>query len=255
MKRPVTAFVLAALCFSLRARSQPIDEEGTASSPQAARAAFGGAFSERFVACYEAEGNALTPDDRTVIAEATAPLGVPLVRGLGDGDCEESEESVRRCADAVRALSCDDLARRMETLGAPAAAPPWAAGYARTLAERVATCYQVELDGATLTSEDRAGIDAFREQLGRALGMLESSGRCRVVETEVPACALSVRTLSCDALAARADEPTEGFARALTPPCTRMLRCDGIDAIVGEGVDANAAPPEDASETPSEAEP
>lgn len=254
MRRRVSPWVFAALCFSLRAGSQPIDEEGAASTPQAARAAFAAAFSERFVACYEAEGNALTPDDRAVIAEATAPLGVALVRGLGDGDCEESEESVRRCAEAVRALACDDLARRMETLGAPAAAPPWAAGYARTLAERVAACYQVELDGATLTSEDRAGVDAFREQLARSLGMLESSGRCRVVETEVPACALSVRTLSCDALAARADEPTEGLARSLTPPCARMLRCDGIDAIVGEGVDANAAP-DDASETTGDPEP
>lgn len=247
MTRRTHRWALAAMAVAWHTHAQPLpDEEDT--SGAAAGAMYSAALTDRFVACLGAEGHTPAPDDRAVIEDATRALATPLARAMPETACEEENEDVTACAAALRALSCEALAARMQSIGSRPQAPPpaWAQGYARALSERVGQCYLAEQDAATLSLEDSAALEGFRAQLSQTLGVLTQSGRCTVDENAVPGCGSSVRNLSCDALAARVDAPMEGFGQGVTPACAAMLRCNVADS------DAARDPPEDAAEVLAE---
>lgn len=215
--------------------------------PPVDTAVYAEALRERFVACLAAEGNTVTDEDRAVLGDVAASLGRGVARGLGGDGCDDTMEARARCAERVRALTCDDLATRLASPGAET--PAWAEGYARGLASRVGACAAAEHDAGVLGDDDRAALRAFEAGFGRALGAMTAAGACAVDEAAVPACARSVAVIPCEALGARlADEPA-AMARAVTPACAAMLRC-GARAL-----DDGGAEPDDATADPPLAEP
>lgn len=197
-------------------------------------AALGRAVADRFVACAGTEGAALTEDDRALVADSVAPMATAVARGLGAEECTTDPGAEARCIELVRAANCDALARGIQDApSATSAAPAWAEGHARTLAERMSTCLAAERD-AGASDEEIAALDGFRRSLGSTLGLLVASGRCRVDENAHPACALSLGALTCESLSRHLEEDPARLASGVTTECARFLRCGDGDASADE---------------------
>lgn len=199
---------------------------------------------QRLIACVEAEGQAVTPQDRGMLQDVAASLGPAVARGLCASGGEQPLAGAA-CVARIEAASCEALASSLGP-GAPAGVTAtWAAGLSRAVASRIEACAAQELDGETLSPEDRAVIPRFEAELARALSTLASAGVCEANENLLPACAASVAATSCDGLGARLEEDPTALARTVTPACQAMLRCGaaamddggaaaGDDASVGE---------------------
>ncbi len=213
----------------------PDPDEASVVAP-AASAALGRAVADRFVACAGAEGEALTEADRSTVADGVAPMASAVARGLGAEECTTDPAAEARCIELVRAADCDALARGLQS--APTArstepTPAWADGHARTLTARVSACLAAEHDGGT-SDEELAALNALRSSLGATLGLLVATGRCRVDENALPTCALSVGSLSCEALSHHLEEDPGRLASGVTPECARFLQCGDGDAGADE---------------------
>ena len=222
-------WIVVFAAFSGVARGQEVPDPEVAEVAETAprvSAALGRAVAERFIACAGTEGDAITEDDRSLIGDSVAPLADAVARGLGATDCAGSEAEAQ-CVDRVRAADCDALAHAMQDApssmsgGAP---PPWAESYARTLVERISTCYAAERDGA-VADDDRAALAGLRRSLASTVGLLVASGRCRIDENALSACVVSAGAIACDALATQLDGELSSIATSVTPDCARFLVC------------------------------
>jgi len=213
----------------------PDPDEASVVEP-AVSAALGRALADRFVACAGAEGEALTEADRSTVADGVAPMAPAVARGLGAEECTTDPAAEAACIELVRSANCDALARGLQdapSAMSPTAAPAWADGHARTLTARLSTCLAAERDGGT-SNEELAALDGLRRALGATLGLLVSTGRCRVDENALPTCALSVGALSCDELSRHLEEDPGRLASGVTPECTLFLQCGDDDAGADE---------------------
>lgn len=241
-------WILGTLALAGAATGQELPDPDEATvTPPATSAALARAVADRFVACAGAEGESLGEADRALVTDAVAPLAVAVARGLGAEECATDPGAEARCIELVRAAECDALARGLQQAPAASAegAPPaWADGHARTLVERVSSCLAAERD-AGASDEELAALDGLRRSLGTTLGMLASTGRCRVDENAHPACAMSLSALSCEALARHLEEEPGRLASGVTPECARFLQC-------GPEGDAEVDPPTPGLEEPPE---
>jgi len=233
------AFALALIALAPIAFGQ--EGESDPDAPAGQRV-FGEALGERTAACMLAEGSPVSPEDRTVLADATAALGPSVARATCGDDAGESAAAQSRCLTRLREIPCDELASRLASPARAAAPPPaWAEGYARTLAQRLDACAAQEQEAGSLGDEDRAALAQFESGMASALGAMAATGACAADENALPACARSVAALSCDGLGARLVDDPGALARAVTPECAAMLRC-GAAALD----DAGAEAPDDA---------
>ncbi len=210
----------------------PDPDEASVAAP-AASAALGRAVVDRFVACAGAEGEALTEADRSAVADGVAPMAAAVARGLGAEECTPDPAAEARCIELVRAADCGALARGLEGVPSAMSSPGWADGHARTLVARVSACLAAEHDGGT-SDEERAALNGLQSSLGATLGLLVATGRCRVDENALPTCALSVGSLSCEALSHHLEEDPGRLAIGVTPECARFLQCGDGDAGADE---------------------
>lgn len=249
MRRPLALVVVLALTPAVRGQTEDPDPDLPA-APNAA--VYGDALVERFLSCLHEEGEAPTAEDRAVLADVAAALGPMVARNVGGDGCDDTPASQAACASRVRDLTCDQLAARLAPNAAPTAPPPpWAAGYARSVALRVRACAAQERDGATLDDDEQRALADFESGLAAALGAMQTTGACVVDENALPACARSLGATPCDGLGARLGDDPSALARTVTPACASMLRCgaaaldDGDAGADDAGADDVATPPAD----------
>ena len=238
-------WAVAIVAIAARVEGQEVPDPEVAEVPEAAQrvsAALGRAVAERFVACAGAEGDAVSEADRSLIADSVAPLGAAVARGLGATECA-GVEAEARCVELVNGAECEALAGALQSAPAAMSAAPtpaWAQGHARTLVDRIAACLTAERD-AGLSDDELASLAGLRSSLGATLGMLVSSGRCRLDENALASCALSLPALSCEALSQHLDEDPGSLASAVTPECGRFFRCGESGDAGTDDDDASAA--------------
>ncbi|MFO0605665.1 MAG: hypothetical protein U0324_20960 [Polyangiales bacterium] len=189
---------------------------------------------DRFGECYAAEGHPLSEVDRLLLREALSPLARVVTASLAEGQCADGGDDAR-CAAAVRKIPCGTFANLLRAPDA-ASAPAWAQGYARTLTDRIARCYAAET-GAPLSAEDARAVDGLRGAVAGSLASRAGDEGCAVDENQLPACAFSLQSAPCDALAQKLGGDAAGAPGRLTEACARVLRCEADDG------DADAAAP------------
>lgn len=181
---------------------------------------------DRFAECYAAEGQSLSETDRTVLREALSPLARVVTDSLAEAQCADGGDEAR-CAAAVKGISCAALAGLLQP-PAPATAPAWTQGYARTLTDRIAACFVAE-SGAPLGADESRAIEGFKGAITSALTASASDEGCRVDENQLPVCALSLRSMPCDSLAQKLDGDVAVAPGVLSDACLRVIRCEGGD--------------------------
>ena len=218
------------------AEGQEVADAGDAAVPSVGGGvALARAVADRFVECAAAEGEPLAEADRRLVEASVAPLAVATALGIGAEACTGDPAAEARCVDLVHGVDCATLAESLDA--APLAVtlagiPPWADGHARSMVQRVSACLVAERDGGASDAE-LTSLGALHQNLATALGAMVSSGRCHVAEVAMPACALSVQALSCEAIAGHLEEDIERFAVGPTPECAGFVVCGAAQSGAG----------------------
>ncbi len=219
----------------------------------------GDALVAKFGACFEAQGGALSDEDRAVLASASGDLVAAAdvtVNGVSCGAAaapDVTPPSAEACVAAANALPCDDFGAGIDHESASLAAlpppPPWAVTYVQALLGRTETCYAAEV-GSPVTTDQRAQLDGFGNELASGIGVAASGGACKVHEDQLASCTSWLAARACDALLTDLDhmlgQGSESSAEGGTPapsaaPTTTTADGVDVDTATDEELDAKLA--------------
>ena len=220
---------LASVGFDGVAQNRSPDAAAPASAPASPLAE---ALVARFAACHAAESRPLADTDFTLLRATLGARAVAVAGAVGALDCVGASHEAA-CVDALRSAACEPLASALAT-AMREAAPGWAAGYARVLAQRVGVCYAAEADGGAV-DDAREVLAAYERETAETLGALARSPGCRVNENFLPACSSAVAAMPCGSLGGRLENEPADQLRALGDACRRLVECAGDAGLTGHG--------------------
>lgn len=246
MMRWITCYrillLLAVACLVLT----PHPSEG---QPDAGTSTMAKAVLDKFLQCYQAEGAAVTQEDQDTLVQFINQMSTGLGGALG-GDCGATgPQAEQACAEAVKALKCDELAQELtgvlsKELGLSLTAfteiqtpEPWADTYAGAITDKVLLCYSAEL-GSQPNQADLDKVAEFRLQLGRVLSILTTKNKCTVNTSKLTTCSAAIKGMDCSTMAKELDNNGGQLLQGLQQACDRFLDC-GLDELEG----AIAQPP------------
>jgi hypothetical protein len=190
--------------------------------------ATGAALSSVLVRCMEQEAGSVTTEERALVAEFGPELATELASATAPLACGAGKLAEPSCADAVRALRCEQLATPLLAAGydklAEQRIDPALREYARALAERSVGCAL----GSDKDEAAQIATDVMASRLEVALGSAALMGSCRVRSEASARCATTVRQTPCEELLGGSDERV--VAQSLIGLCAELLSCAALDA-------------------------